>query len=354
MCYQDLNQMLASIFNFPASALLRGRPLFALLLFFATGGSAVFAASDPLPSWNDGPVKSKIEEFVFSVSNPDSRDFVPAADRIATFDNDGTLMSEQPNINEEFALDQVHRVAPLHPEWNQIQPFKAILANDEKYLAHMGREDIKTLYLFAYSGTEETTFEKTAREWLESAHTRGTNMRYLDLVYQPQRELLQFLRNHGFKIYLVSGGDVDFLRTFSADVYGIEPNRVIGSSVRFRYVAGPSGGHILRLPEIDTFNDGHAKVSNIHLITGSSPILAFGNSDGDEGMLAMSAMNDHPHLSLVLHHDDVKREFAYDRAAPPFARLNRVLDEAPSNHWLVVSMKHDFRTVYAGAGRVHQ
>jgi hypothetical protein len=321
---------------------LRGTSIAALAML--AGTSVAFA--DPLPSWNAGAAKSAIEMFVRSVATPGSAQFVPPAERIAVFDNDGTLMAEEPNINLAFALDQVRDDAPAHPEWNNEQPFKAILQNDRAYVAHIGHDDLTKLYLATFAGTDEATFENTARSWLGSARNPILKARYIDLVYQPQIELLHYLRDNGFKVFLVTGGDVDFVRAFAFDLYGIPPWRVVGSSIRFKLMQTQAGPELMRSPTVDSFNIGAAKASNIHLAIGLTPIFAFGNSDDDESMLALTGARRYAHLALILHHDDGKREFAYDMYGSPFTRLDKVLDEAPSMGWQVVSMRNDFNTVF--------
>jgi phosphoglycolate phosphatase-like HAD superfamily hydrolase len=305
------------------------------------------AQNDPLSSWNDGATKTVLKSFIADVTTPGRPTFVPPEDRVAVFDNDGTLLAEMPNINLAFAQDQVHRLSGEHPEWRNNEPFKAILDGDRAYLSQLSNDDTLKLALAVFAGMDEKTFEQTASAWLRTASNPRLHRPYQSLVYQPQLELLQLLRANGFKVYLVSGGEVDFLRGFADAEYGIPPEQVIGSSVRYGYKVVDGQPTIERMAQLGSFNDGAGKVANIQLHIGKRPILAFGNSDGDEPMLAMTAATDKPHLVLVLHHDDPDREFAYDRTAPSWGRLDKLWDEANEHHWQIVSMKKDFGLVFA-------
>ena len=317
-----------------------------LTLLTFIGVVSAQAQSDPLSSWNDGVAKTAIKRFIADVTTPGSAAFVPSEDRVAVFDNDGTLLAEMPNINLAFAFDQVRRLSGEHPEWRNTEPFKAILDGDRAYLSQLSNDDTLKLALAVFGGMDEKTYEQTASAWLRTATSPKVHRLYQSLVYQPQLELLQLLRTNGFKVYLVSGGEVDFLRGFANAEYGIPPEQVIGSSVRYDYKVVDGQPTIERKAQLGSFNEGAAKVANIQLHIGKRPILAFGNSDGDEPMLAMTAANDKPHLVLILHHDDPDREFAYDRTAPSWGRLDKLWDEANQHHWQIVSMKNDFRLVF--------
>jgi phosphoserine phosphatase len=323
----------------------------AFILSTLAGGSfACSAQSNPLPPWTEGPIKSTIEKFVSDVTKAGSPDFVSPEDRIAVFDNDGTLMVEQPcNINLQFAIDQIRSLMPQHPEWHDQQPFKSVLEDDRAYLSNLGQADTLKLFLAAYSGTDEPSFEQHAAGWLKTARNSKFDMTYMRLIYRPQIELIDFLRHSGFKVFVVSGGEVDFLRGFAKSAYGIEAEQVIGTSVRYGFSNSGGQATLQRLPQVGSLDDGPGKPANIQLHIGKTPILTFGNADGDEPMLAMSASNTKPHLELVLHHDDAAREFAYDRHAQPWAKLDKLLDEAKDRHWLIVSMKNDFKAVFAAS-----
>jgi phosphoglycolate phosphatase-like HAD superfamily hydrolase len=318
-----------------------------LIVLTFIGVVSAQAQNDPLSSWNDGATKTVLKSFIADVTTPGRATFVPPQDRVAVFDNDGTLLAEMPNINLAFAQDQVRRLAGEHPEWRNNEPFKAILDGDRAYLSQLSNDDTLKLALAVFAGTDEKTFEQTASAWLRTASNPRLHRPYQSLVYQPQLELLQLLRANGFKVYLVSGGEVDFLRGFADAEYGIPPEQVIGSSVRYGYEVVDGQPTIERMAQLGSFNEGAGKVANIQLHIGKRPILAFGNSDGDEPMLAMTAATDKPHLVLVLHHDDPDREFAYDRTAPSWGRLDKLWDEANEHHWQIVSMKKDFGLVFA-------
>jgi phosphoserine phosphatase len=334
--------------NLRAHAFLMVRRLaYSLTLLAFIGVASAEAQSDPLSSWNDGVAKTAIKSFIADVTTSGNTKFVLPEDRVAVFDIDGTLLAEMPNINIAFALDQVRRLSGEHPEWRDTEPFKAILDGDRAYLSQLSRDDTLKLALATLAGMDEKTFEQTASAWLQTASNPKLHRPYQSLVYQPQLELLQLLRANGFKVYLVSGGEIDFLRRFSNTEYGIPPEQVIGSSVRYDYKVVDGQPTIERLAQLGSFNEGPAKVANIQLHIGKRPILAFGNSDGDEPMLAMTAANDKPHLVLILHHDDPEREFAYDRTAPSSGRLDKLWDEANEHHWQIVSMKNDFRLVFS-------
>jgi phosphoglycolate phosphatase-like HAD superfamily hydrolase len=330
-----------------AGALARSLQIMVCLALPLAGTAPAWAESDPLPSWNDTATKTAIESFVTQVTATGTADFVPADDRIAVFDNDGTLMVEMPsNINLSFAVDEIRALSADHPEWRTDQPFKAVLDGDQAFLSHLSPADTLKLFLAAFAGTDQATFEQTASIWLKHAKNSKFNLPYKRLIYQPQLELIQFLRANGFKIYLVSGGEIDFLRRFAPAAYGIPPDQVIGSSVRYGVQVVEGQPTVERLPVLGSFSDGTGKVANIQLHIGKQPILAFGNADGDEPMLAMTAAGKSPHLVLVLHHDDPQREFAYDREASNWARLDKLWDEASERHWQIVSMKDDFKLMF--------
>jgi phosphoserine phosphatase len=306
-------------------------------------------AADPLPSWNAGPAKARIVGFVKAVTDKAGKDYVAPAERIAVFDNDGTLWSEQPAYFQlAFAIDRVKALAASRPEWKETQPFKAALEGDAKALAASGEKGLLELVMATHAGNTADEFAQIVRDWAKSATHPKAKRRYTELTYKPMRELLDYLRANGFKTYIVSGGGVEFLRALSQELYGIPPEQVIGSSVKTRYEVRDGKPVIVRLPEIDFIDDKAGKPVGIHKFIGRRPIAAFGNSDGDFEMLEWTTAGPGARLGVVVHHDDAAREFAYDRESH-VGRLARGLDEAGKRGWLVVSMKDDWRTVYAPA-----
>jgi phosphoserine phosphatase len=319
-----------------------------LLLCWALAACAALPgpATDPLPSWNEGPAKARIVAFTRAVTDPAGRDFVPPAERIAVFDNDGTLWSEQPlYFQVQFVLDRVRELAPKHPEWRNRQPFKAAIENDMQALGAAGEKGLLELVAATHAGTTSDEFERVAREWFAKSRHSRFNRPYTDLVYQPMLELLAYLRANGFKTWIVSGGGVEFVRSFAEDRYGIPPEQVIGSSIKTRYEVRDGQPAIVGLPEMEFINDKAGKPAGIHRAIGKRPIAAFGNSDGDFEMLEYVTAGKGARLGVIVHHDDAAREFAYDRKSH-VGRLERGLDEGPQRGWTIVSMKNDWRRVY--------
>ena len=309
--------------------------------------AGIAQAADPLPSWNAGPAKARIVGFVKAVTDKRSKQYVAPADRIAVFDNDGTLWSEQPAYFQlAFALDRVKALAPKHPEWTSTQPFKAALEGDVKALAASGEKGLVELVMATHAGNTSDEFAQIVREWARSATHPTAKRRYTELTYKPMRELLDYLRANGFRTYIVSGGGVEFLRVLAEELYGVPPEQVIGSSVKTKYEIRDGKPAIVRLPEIDFIDDKAGKPVGIHKFIGRKPIAAFGNSDGDFEMLEYVTSGPGARLGVLVHHDDAAREFAYDRESH-IGRLARGLDEAGKRGWLVVSMKSDWRTVHA-------
>jgi phosphoserine phosphatase len=323
--------------------------LSSLLIAVLVLAAAMARAAEPLPSWNDGAAKSRILGFVQAVTDRNSVDYVAPADRIAVFDNDGTLWSEQPAYFQlAFAIDRVKAMAPRNPHWKRQQPFKAILEGDMKTLAASGERGLLTLVMATHAGLTSDEFAAIARAWLASARHPKFGRPYTELVFQPMLEVLDYLRANGFRTYIVSGGGVEFVRVFSEQAYGIPPEQVIGSSIRTRYEVRNGQPVLVRLPEIDFIDDKAGKPVAIQKFIGKRPIAAFGNSDGDFEMLEWVTSATGPRLGLIVHHDDADREFAYDRASP-VGRLDRALDEAPRRGWTVTSIKSDWKTVYPAA-----
>jgi phosphoglycolate phosphatase-like HAD superfamily hydrolase len=303
-------------------------------------------ADDPLSSWNEGPNKQAVLDFVAAVTEEGGGQFVPEADRVAVFDNDGTLWTEQPLYSQAyFALDQIKTLAPQHPEWQTEQPFAAVLANDPEAMKQFGEEEIGRILAAAHSGMTTDEFDAQARAWAHSAVNPLTNHLFIESVYQPQLELLDYLRANGFTTYIVSGGGIDLLRTFSEEVYGVPPNQVVGSSAKVAYSLEDGVPILTKLPEVDSIDDKDGKPVNIHLHIGQKPILAFGNSDGDKQMLEYTDPGDGPRLMLLVHHDDAEREVAYDRDSR-IGKLDTAWDEAIGKGWNVVSMKDDWNRVF--------
>jgi phosphoglycolate phosphatase-like HAD superfamily hydrolase len=311
----------------------------------ATVPMAVVAV-DALPSWNQGATKSAIVDFVEDVTDPSSPNFVPPADRIATFDNDGNLWSEQPMYFQLiFALDRVKALAPDHPEWQEQQPFKAVLENDRATLLESGEHGILELVMATHAGMTPDGFQQTVQEWLETARHPRFDQPFNNMIYQPMLELLEYLRAHDFKTFIVSGGGVEFMRAWVEEAYGIPPEQVVGSSVKTEFVMEDGKASIRRLPEIDFIDDKAGKPVGINKFVGKRPILASGNSDGDLQMLQYTASGDGPKLMLYLHHTDSVREWAYDRDSH-IGRLDQGLDEAAEHGWTVIDMAKDWKTIY--------
>jgi phosphoglycolate phosphatase-like HAD superfamily hydrolase len=309
--------------------------------------SAVQAA-DPLPAWNEGRAKEAIVAFVRATTTDGASTFVPPAERIAVFDNDGTLWSEQPAYFQLlFALDRIMALAPEHPEWRTKQPFKAALEGNMKVLAASGEHGLLELVMATHAGMTTEEFEAIVKEWLATARHPKFKRPYTELVYRPMLELLAYLRANGYKTFIVSGGGIEFMRPWVQEVYGIPPEQVIGSSIKVRYELREGKPVLVRLPELNFIDDKAGKPVGIHYHIGRRPIAAFGNSDGDFQMLEWTTSGPGPRFGLIVHHDDAEREFAYDRKSS-IGRLDRGLDEGPSRGWTIVSMKRDWTRVYPG------
>jgi phosphoglycolate phosphatase-like HAD superfamily hydrolase len=302
---------------------------------------------DPLPSWNDTETKALILDFVRAVADPDDPAFVEPEKRVATFDNDGTLWIEQPLYAEmAFALRRVKDLAQVHPEWRTQQPFQAVIEGDEEALKATGSRGLLEIVVASHTGMSTTLFDSIATEWVRDARHPKYEKPYTELTYQPQLELLRYLEANGFKTFIVSGGSVEFIRTFAEQAYGIPPEHVVGSSIATRYEVQGGKPSLLRLPEVSFVDDKAGKPLGIHKPIGQRPILAFGNSDGDFEMLEWTTVGSGgARLGLILHHDDAEREYAYDRESS-VGKLDRALDAAGQSGWVVVSMKNDWKTVF--------
>jgi hypothetical protein len=304
-------------------------------------------ADDPLPSWNDGAAKQSIVEFVAKVTKSGSPDFVPPAERIATFDNDGTLWAEQPMYFQLlFALHRVAALAPQHPEWKDKEPFASLLKGDVKGVLAGGERALLEIVMGTHTGMTTEEFEKIVKDWIASVKHPKTGRLLTEMVYQPMLELLAFLRANSFKTFIVSGGGIDFMRPWTEKVYGIPPEQVVGSSGKTKFELRDGRPVLLKLPEINFIDDNVGKPVGIHQHIGRRPIAAFGNSDGDLQMLQWTAAGSGARFCLYVHHTDAEREWAYDRTSH-IGKLDKGLDEAKAKGWTVVSMKDDWKRVFA-------
>ena len=331
----------------PAPFVIGVRFLAALMLVVVTACAAEVKTADPLPSWNEGRSKQAILDFVAAVTREGSPDFVPVPERIATFDNDGTLWSEQPMyVQAAFAIDRVKALAPQHPEWMDKPHFKAALEGDLAALAASGEKGVFELVMETHAGITTEEFNKIVKDWLATARHPRFNKPYTELVYQPMLELLAYLRANGFKTFIVSGGGIEFMRPWTEQVYGIPPEQVVGSSIKTKFQINDGVPELYRLPEIDFIDDQEGKPTGINQRIGRRPIAAFGNSDGDLQMLQWTTLpKGKRRLGLIVHHTDAEREYAYDRKSP-FGRLDKALDTADANGWIVVDMKRDWNRVF--------
>ncbi len=321
------------------------RVVIAALLATLAAAPAV-SAGDPLPSWNEGSSKARIVAFVKAVTDKSGKEYVPPSERIAVFDNDGTLWTEQPAYFQLFfALDRVKAMAPQHPEWKTTQPFKAALEGDMKTLAASGEKGLLELVMATHAGMTTDEFQKAVRDWLATARHPRFERPYTDLVFQPMLELLDYLRTNGFSTWIVSGGGIEFVRVFSEERYGIPPEQVVGSSIRTKYETRSGVPVLVRLPEIEFIDDKEGKPVGINQHIGRRPIAAFGNSDGDLQMLQWTTAGPGARFGLIVHHTDAEREYAYDKESH-VGRLDKALAEAKAKGWVVVDMKKDWKTVY--------
>ncbi|MCI0913295.1 HAD family hydrolase [Pseudomonas putida] len=303
-------------------------------------------AANALPSWRDGPSRQAIEAFVGAVTTEGSEDYVPEAERIAVFDNDGTLWSEQPLYFEVlFALDEVKRLAPQHPEWTSQQPFKAVLEGDQKALSDSGMDGMLKIVAATHGGVSTEAFIANTQRWLATAVHPRTHRPYTEMVFQPMLELLQYLRANGFRTYIVSGGEVAFMRAFAEEVYGVPPEQVIGTTLEARFIDDNGTLSIERLPKLLHNDDGPGKPVSIDAHIGRRPIFAFGNSDGDLQMLQWTMAGEGKRFAGLVHHTDATREWAYDRDSK-VGRLDKALDAAKGANWTVVDMAREWQRIY--------
>lgn len=319
---------------------------------WAIAGGEALAQADPLASWNDGAAKKAIVDFVQRTTTDGAADFVPSRERIAVFDNDGTLWTEQPVYFQfAFALDRVKQLAPQHPEWQSREPFKSILSGNMAGLMASGDKGILEVIAATHSGMTTAEFARTVTDWMASARHPRFKRPYLDLVYQPMIELLAFLRSHGFKTFIVSGGGVEFMRPWTEKVYGIPPEQIAGSSDVVKFVMQqPDKPVLMKEAKVEFIDDGPGKPVGINRFIGRRPILAFGNSDGDQQMLEWTAAGPGARFMGLVHHTDAEREYAYDRQSH-FGKLDKAWDEAVRRKWTVVDMKADWKTIYPFEGK---
>ena len=327
--------------TFPRSAL-RSVVIAAVLAV----GLPAYAADDPLPSWNAGAAKQAILDFVDAVTTEGGADYVAPDDRVATFDNDGTLWSEQPMyVQLAFALDRVKALAPSHPEWTTTEPFKSVLAGDLAAVAAGGEKGLLEIVGATHAGMTTDAFEATVTDWIATAKNAKTGKLATDMIYQPMLELITYLKDQEFEVFIVSGGGIAFMRPWTQEVYGIPAQNVVGSSIKLQYVEGEDGPSIERLAAVDFVDDGPGKPVGIVNHIGKRPIAAFGNSDGDFEMLAWTTAGPGLRLGMIVHHDDAEREFAYDRQSH-FGKLDRALDAASDKGWHLISMEEDWAQVF--------
>ena len=308
--------------------------------------TTMVCAEDRLPSWNDTAPKKAIVAFVEKVTKPGSPDFVPPAERIAVFDNDGTLWAEQPMYFQLlFAIDRVKALAPKHPEWKTAEPFASLLKGDVNKALAGGEKAMLDIVMATHAGMTTEEFEKIVKEWIATAKHPKTGRLYTEMVYQPMLELLAYLRANGFKTFIVSGGGVEFMRPWTEKVYGIPPEQVIGSSIKTQFQLRNGNPVLVRLPELNFIDDKDGKPVGIQMNIGRRPIAAFGNSDGDLQMFQWTTAGNGARFALIVRHTDVEREWAYDRKSS-VGRLDKALDEAEAKGWTVVDMKNDWKRIY--------
>jgi hypothetical protein len=327
----------------------------AVLLIFTIGcnppktetSAETVAVTDPLPSWNEGASKKAITNFVTKVTQEGSTDFIPIADRIACFDNDGALWSEQPMYFQlAFALDRIKALAPEHPEWKTEEPFKSLLEGDLKTALSGGEKALMEIVMATHGGMTTEAFEKTVKNWMETATHPKSGKHYNEMIFQPMVELLNYLRDNGFKTFIVSGGGVDFMRPWVEQAYGISPDQVVGSSGKVKYEVVDGTPVLIKLPELNFIDDKEGKPVGIHQYIGKRPVFAAGNSDGDYAMLQWTTTaNGYPRFGMLVHHTDSVREWAYDRQSH-IGKLDQGLDDADKYNWTVVDMKADWKQIY--------
>ncbi|HZI49528.1 MAG TPA: HAD family hydrolase [Pyrinomonadaceae bacterium] len=324
--------------------------VFVLAGFVATAQYTV-GADDPLPSWNDRAPKKAIVAFVEKITKEGSADFVPVEQRIATFDNDGTLWVEQPIYTQvTFAIDEVVAMAPQHPEWREQEPFKSILARDRDAMLRFSVQDFEKVVALTHSGMTVQQFQEIVKKWLAEAKHPRFKQPYTECVYQPMIELMQYLRKNGFKTYIVTGGGQEYVRAFAAQTYGVPPEQIVGSMGKVKYEYDKNGNpELIKLPEVLLVDDKSGKPEGINMVIGHRPQAAFGNSTGDQQMLEYTGVGDGARLMMLVHHDDAKREYAYGAESKIGTFSDALMAEANKKDWVVVSMKGDWKTIFPPA-----
>jgi len=324
-------------------------PLLALLLAVLILSPATFShaqTEDPLPAWNDGSNKRAIIDFVTTTTTEGHGNFIPPTKRIAVFDNDGTLWSEQPLYFQAlYIFDRIRELAPDHPEWQQTEPFASVLKGDHESALSGGTQALLKMAMATHAGVTAAEFSESVADWLATARHPDTGAPYTAMVFQPMLELLDYLRANDYKTFIVSGGGIDFLRVFAEEVYGIPPEQVVGSSLKAKYEERNGTPAIIKIAEVDFIDDKAGKPVGIHYHIGRRPVIAVGNSDGDFEMLEWTAAGEAPRLSMLVHHDDQDREWSYDRESH-IGRLVRGLDEGPGRGWKIISMKEDWKRIF--------
>ncbi|MCP2001229.1 HAD family hydrolase [Nitrobacter winogradskyi] len=322
------------------------RAVLAAIIVFGLSANT-FAQSGPLPSWNDSPVKTSIIDFVHRTTTQGSLDFVVPEQRIAVFDNDGTLWTEQPYYFQlAFAFDQIKTMAPKHPEWKNKQPFKGLIEDDLKSALATGQRELEQVLAVTHAGMTTDEFARSVITWTQTAKHPRFQRPYTALVYQPMLELLSYLRANGFKTFVVSGGGVEFMRPWMEKAYSIPPEQIVGSSGVVKFEVGKEGRpQLIKTAKIEFIDDGSGKPVGINRFIGRKPIFAFGNSDGDLQMLQWTMAGEGPHFAGLVHHTDAEREYAYDRQSR-IGKLDKALDEAASKNWAVIDMKKDWTTIF--------
>ncbi len=324
----------------------------ALALFVALLAITNAQAQDPLPSWNDGPAKQAILAFVKDTTEKSSPKYVEPADRIATFDQDGTLWTEHPLYAQGmFALERVGKIAPQHPEWKQKEPFKSVLAQDHAAMAKFTEGDWMQIVAATHAGMSTEAFQGLVKDWLATAKAPRFDRPFTDLIYQPMLEVMQYLRANGFRTYIVTGGGQEFVRVYSERVYSVPPEQVVGSSIVTTYENKTGKPVLMREPKVFFIDDGPGKAIGINLFIGKRPYAAFGNTAGDAQMLEWTQAGDGARLEMLVLHDDAKREYAYGPAVNlPDTKVGTfseaLLTEATKNAWIVISMKNDWKRIF--------
>jgi len=322
------------------------RLLLSLFLLLAAFGGVRAQVSDPLPSWNDSASKANIVAFVDKVTRQGSADFVPPSERVAVFDNDGTLWAEQPMYFQAFFIfDRIKALAPKHPEWKTKEPFASVLLGDVKGALKGGEHALIEMVMATHAGMTTAEFEQIVSDWIATARHPKSGRRFTEMVYQPMLEMLAYLRANGFKTFIVSGGGIEFMRPWTERVYGVPPEQVIGSSIKTRFELRDGQPVLMRLPQMDFIDDKAGKPVGINSHIGRRPVAAFGNSDGDMQMLQWTTAGKGARLGVLVHHTDAEREYAYDRNSS-IGRLDKALDMAGPQGWTVVDMKNDWKTIY--------